>query len=548
MGNWQTTNRITGEKRWWALAAVMLSMFFSALNQTTVTTAMPTIISDLQGFSLYAWVFTAFTLAVTATMPIYGKLSDVYGRKPFYVFGLVVFLIGSALSGRAQSMSMLIFARVIQGIGGGAMMSMPRATVGDIFNPRERGRWMGALMGIFGIATLIGPGVGGWITDHWGWRWVFYVNMPVALVALALVIYALPRVRTGQTYHLDWLGSLLLVSGLLPMLLGFTWAGTTYPWLSREILGLFALSAVLLTLFVWVERRSPEPIIHMDIFRNPVFSSTMVIGLFISMAMFGSMMFLPLFVQGALGMKAASSGYIMTPMMLSFIAGSVIAGQVMTRTGRYKILTLVGGLLTSAGAYLLTFLDASSTWEMVVRDMMVMGVGIGLIMPVLGTVVQNAFPYRMMGTVNATQQTANNIGGAIAAPILGSVVASRFSTELGKRLPAPLVQVMQNLPEDQQKVFADPQGLVSTFGQEAIKVKFQAFGPQGMALYDQFIQAVREALAAAMTPLFWMALTFAVAAFVASLFLKEIPLRQEDYYREDTARPDEREPLGSVGE
>ncbi|MDI3270504.1 MAG: MDR family MFS transporter [Bacillota bacterium] len=548
MRNWQTTNQITGERRWWALGAVMISMFFSALNQTTVTTAMPTVISDLQGFNLYAWVFTAFTLAVTATMPIYGKLSDVYGRKPFYIFGLVVFLIGSALSGLAQSMPMLIFARAVQGIGGGAMMSMPRATVGDIFNPRERGRWMGALMGIYGIATLIGPGVGGWITDHWGWRWVFYVNMPVALVALALIIYALPRVHTGHTYHLDWVGSILLVTGLLPMLLGFTWAGSTYPWLSLEILGLFTLSFLLLTLFVLVERRSPEPIINMEIFRNPVFSSTMVIGLFISMAMFGSMMFLPLFVQGALGMKAASSGYVMTPMMLSFIVGSVISGQIMTRTGRYKRVTLLGGLLTAAGAYLLTGLDASSSWETVVRDMIVMGVGIGLIMPVMATVVQNAFPYRMMGTVNATQQTANNIGGAIAAPILGSVVASGFASQLAQRLPAPLVQVMQSLPEDQQQMLADPQGLVSTFGQEAIKMKFQAFGPQGMALYDQFIQAVRDSLAAAMTPLFWMAVAFAVAAFLASLFLKEIPLRQEEYYREGAPQESKAEPLGSAGE
>ncbi|MBX6349997.1 MAG: MFS transporter [Clostridia bacterium] len=528
----QTTNRITGERRWWALAAVMICMFFSSLNQTTVSTAMPTIISALQGFNLYAWAFTAYILASSVTIPLYGKLSDMYGRKPFYVFGLLVFLLGAALAGRAHSMAMLVAARLVQGVGGGAMMSMPRATIGDIFNPRERGRWIGLTMGVFGLATIIGPGVGGWITDHLGWRWVFYVNMPVAALALAMVVYALPTVRTETRRHVDFLGSLLLVAALVPMLLGVTWGGTTYAWSDWRVIGLFSGSALMLALFVWNERRAPEPVIDMRIFANPIFSSVMVISLAVSMTMFGAMLFLPLFVQGALGISAESAGYILTPMMLSFIAASIVAGQVMSRTGRYKALTVAGGCLLVAGAYLLTRLDARTAQLTVVRDMVVLGLGIGSLMPVMGTVIQNAFPYRMLGTVNATQQAANSLGGAVAAPILGTVLANRFAAELPRHLPAELKALLAKMPPAQAQAFRDPQGLVSAQGQAAVHARFAAFGPHGEALYQGFIHAVRETLAASMSGIFWTALAFAAVALLGVLLLPEVPLRRDEFYRE----------------
>ncbi|MBX5476816.1 MAG: MFS transporter [Clostridia bacterium] len=533
--NVQTTNQITGERRWWALAAVMISMFFSSLNQTSVSTAMPTIISDLNGLHLYAWVFTAYILTSSVTVPLYGRLSDMYGRKPFYVFGLLVFVAGSALAGYAQSIGMLIAARAIQGIGGGAMLSMPRATIGDIFTPRERGRWMGLIMGIFGLASLVGPALGGWITDHLSWHWVFFINMPVAVAALAMVLYALPTVRTGVRHRVDWTGSVLLAGGLVPMLLGFTWGGTTYPWGSWQEIALFAGAAAILALFVWNERRAEEPVIQLEIFANPTFAATIVISLLVMMAMFSANMFLPLFVQGVLGISAQNAGFILTPMMLSFVAASIVAGQVMTRTGRYKVMAHIGGAVLVAGAFLMTRLSAGSTWGEVVRDMVLLGLGIGTLMPIMGTVIQNIFPYRMLGQVNATQQAVNTLAGAIAAPVLGTVMANRFAERLPRLLPDALKQWMARAPADQRAALGDPQGLVTAEAQAALHQKFAALGPQGETLYRGFIEAVRHALAAAMTELYVVALVVAVLAFFATFFLREVRLKHEEFFAEGRA-------------
>lgn len=535
----QTTNRITGPRRWWALAAVLISMFFSSLNQTSVSTAMPTIISDLNGFHLYAWVFTAYILSSSVTVPLYGRLSDMYGRKPFYVFGLIVFLIGSAMSGFARSMPMLIAARVVQGVGGGAMMSMPRATIGDIFTPRERGRWMGLTMGVFGLASLVGPALGGWITDHLSWHWVFFINMPVALVALALILYALPTVRTGVRHRVDWTGSVLLSGGLVPMLLAFTWGGTTYPWGSWPEVALFAASAVLLALFVWNERRAPEPVIQMEIFLNATFTATLVISLLVMMTMFAANMFLPLFVQGVLGISAQNAGFLLTPMMLSFVLASIVAGQLMTRTGRYKLLTHVSGAFLVVGAYLLTRLTAQSTWGEVVRDMVVLGLGIGGLMPVMGTVIQNIFPYRILGTVNSTQQAVTSLAGAIAAPVLGTVMANRFAERFPALLPDTLRQVLSRLPAAERSAFANPQGLASAEAQAALHQRFAAFGPQGEALYRSFVDALHQALAGAIQELYVVALVFAALAFVTTFFLREVRLKHEEFFAEEAgARQD----------
>ncbi|MBX6351475.1 MAG: MFS transporter [Clostridia bacterium] len=519
-------------------------MFFSSLYQTVVATAMPTIISELRGFDLYTWLFTAYILASAATVPIYGRLSDTYGRKPFYLFGLAMFLVGSALCGFSQSMGQLIAARVVQGVGGGAMMSMPRATIGDIFNPRERGRWMGLMMGVFGLASLVGPAMGGWITDHLGWRWVFFVSMPVALVALAMVAYALPTVRRPGEVQVDWLGSLLLVGSLVAMLLGFTWGGSTYAWSSPEEASLFLAAALGLGLFILNERRTAFPVIELSIFRNRTFVSTMVISLFLMMSMFSAMLFLPIFVQGVLGLSAENSGYLMTPMMLAFIAGSLASGLLMSRTGRYKWQAVGSGALLVLGAYLLTRLTADSTWPEVVRDMIVMGVGVGALMPVMGTVIQNIFPYRIMGTVNAAQQTVTSLAGAIAAPIFGGVMANHFAARFREVLPPDLAPALAHLGASGGGVgggsgaaggLGMAQSLVSAEAQKALADRFAAFGPQGQALYQEFIRAVHVALADATAQLYELGLAFAVAAFLTTFFLREVRLRHEEYYHEEDA-------------
>jgi EmrB/QacA subfamily drug resistance transporter len=528
----QTSNQIVGTRRWWALGAVLLTMFFSALDQTIISTAMPVIIGELQGFSLYAWTFTAYMMASAVTVPIYGKLSDVYGRKPFYVLGLTLFMVGSMFSGMVVDMPQLILARTLQGLGAGAMLSMPRATIGDIFNPRERGRWMGVIASVFGLASIVGPVMGGWITDHWGWRWVFYINLPVAGIALLAVLYALPTVKTDDQVQLDWPGSLALVAGLVPLLLAFTWAGHEYAWLSTPILGLFTAAIFFLGLFVWLERRAAEPIIAPDLFRNQIFASTALVALFMSMAMFGTIIFLPLFVQGVLGKSAQQSGQVLMPMMLSFITGSVIGGQLISRTGKYKMQAMIGTLLMVAGTFLLSRMGPDTAVLTVVFNIVVLGLGIGVVMPLLNVAVQNAFPYRMMGMVSATQQFVRSLGGIVVAPILGTVLVTIFSAQLITLMPAQLQAAIHTLPPAQQEALLNPQGLINAETQAAIESSFLRLDENGGQLYQQFITAVHQALTDGTTRLFAVGTVFAVLAFLATFGLKEMELQQDEFFQE----------------
>jgi len=535
MGNGvvQATNQIIGTRRWIALGAVLLTMFFSSLDQTVISTAMPVIVGELKGFSLYAWIFTAYMMASAVTVPIYGKLSDVYGRKPFYLFGIGLFMIGSVLSGMSQSIIELIIFRTLQGIGAGAMISMPRATIGDIFNPRERGKWMGITSSVFGIASIIGPTMGGWITDHWGWRWVFYINLPVAVLALIAIFFALPSVRSEERVKLDWWGSVWLVLGLVPMLLAFTWAGSKFAWGSTQIIGLFTMAIVFLILFVFTERRAEEPIIAPQLFQNKIFTTTAIVALFIAMAMFGAIIFLPLFVQGVLGQTAEQSGQILTPMMLSFVVGSIAGGYLITKTGRYKVQAIIGTGIMAVGTFLLTKMGPETSSTTVVINMIIMGLGIGSVLPLLNVVVQNAFPYRMMGMVSAAQQFVRSLGGIIIAPILGSVMTNTFSTELAARMPAQLKMAMQYMPAAQRQLFSNPQGLINAQAQAAIQSRFAAFGSQGQVLYQQFIEAVRQSLSVGTSKLFLFSFVVTLLAVLSALFLPEINLKHDEFFAEE---------------
>lgn len=533
----QTTNQIVGVRRWWALSAVLLTMFFSAMAQTVVSTAMPVIIGELEGFSLYAWIFTAYMITSAVTVPIYGKLSDVYGRKPFYVWGLILFMIGSVASGLVANMPQLILARALQGLGAGALLSMPRATVGDIFNPRERGRWMGVIASVFGVASIIGPVLGGWITDHWGWRWIFYINLPVGVLALIAVLYTLPKVKTEDQVKIDWWGSLLLVAGLVPLLLAFTWAGTAYAWLSPTILGLFAGSILILGLFIWVERQTDAPIIAPQLFANSIFTSTTIVALLVSMAMFGVIVFLPLFIQGVLEQTAQQSGQILMAFMLSFIVGSITGGQLITRTGRYKWQAVGGTLLMATGTFLLTQMGQATSPFTIVVNIALIGIGIGFVLPLLNVAVQNVFPYKMMGMVSATQQFVRSIGGVIAVSVLGTVLITVFTSQLAQQIPAQVQTAINQLPPAQRETLSNPQGLINVETQKAIQANFAAFGDQSDVLYRQFIEAVQQSLVAATTRLFMLSLGFAVLAFLTTFILKEVPLQQDEFFVNPSNEP-----------
>ncbi|MCL4435450.1 MAG: MFS transporter [Thaumarchaeota archaeon] len=509
-------------------------MFFSSLDQTVVSTAMPVIISELKGFSVYGWVFTAYMLASTVTVPIYGKLSDIYGRRPFYVIGLGLFMVGSVFSGLAQDIWYLIAARAVQGLGAGAMMSMPVATIGDIFNPRERSRWMGVILSTFGIASIIGPSLGGWITDILNWRWVFYINLPVAAAALIAAVYALPRVHVDKKVHIDWAGSVTLTGGLLSTLLAFTLGGNEYGWYSPQILGLLAAGAGLLALFAWIESRVPDPLLSSKLFRNQIFTVSFIVALLLSMGMFGTIIFLPMFVQGVMGNTAQESGLILTPMMLSFIVGSIVGGQLISRTGRYKIQAIVAAVIMVAGVYLLAQMGVNTSSYELMRNMVIAGIGIGMLMQTLNIAVQNAFPYSMMGAVNSTQQLARSLGGVITAPILSTVLVNKFSSDMQNNVGSKLQQQISRLPQASQQAFTDPQALISAEAQKGIQQYFLQLGANCQALYNQFIEAVRQSLASGISQLFTVGFILMFAALIGTLFLKEIALSKDEYYEQSS--------------
>lgn len=532
----QATNQITGSKKWWALATVLLTMFFSSMDQTVVSTAMPTIVGNLHGLNLYSWVFTAYMMASSVTIPIYGKLSDVFGRKPFYLFGLIMFGIGSAVSGQAHTMMELVWARAFQGIGAGAMMSMPRATVGDIFTPQERGKWMGVMMAVFGLSSIIGPALGGWITDTFSWRWVFYINLPFAVLAIIGVFATLPKVRTEHQVKVDWLGSIILVIGLIPILLGFTWAGTKYDWGSPVELTLFIGGVIVLVLFVLWERKAADPVLAPDLFKNRIFTTSLILGVLVGMTMFGSLMFLPIYVQGVIGLNAQSSGWVMSPMMLGFIVGSMVSGTVMSKTGRYKYLAWLSGAIIVVGSILLNRMNINTTWSTVVVNMIVLGLGIGSLMPLMNMVVQNAFPYKMMGTVNSTQQFVSSLGGVIASPIFGSILNKAFTNKFNETLPASLAQFKSKLTG------LNPQALLTPQAQQSIAAEFNKFGAPGHKMYLQLMDAVKVSLTYGIQHLFEVGLVFAILSFIGTFFLPEVKLKGKEYFQSENTSEHEKTP------
>lgn len=524
----QTTNQITGKKKWWALATVMVTMFFSSMNQTSVSTAIPSIVGDLHGFSLYAWIFSAYMMTSAITVPIYGKLSDVYGRRPFYLFGLIMFSIGAIISGFSQTMMMLIISRAVQGIGAGAMMSMPRATIGDIFNPKERGRWMGVIGAVFGLSSILGPTIGGWITDSaLGWRWVFFVNLPFAILAIIGVYLFLPKVKTDAQTKLDWIGSILLIIGLMPVLLGFTWAGTKYAWSSVQIISLFIVGVIFLIIFMIYERKAKSPIIEPTLFKNRIFTMSLILGVLVSMAMFGAIMFLPLFVQGVVGLSAEGSGLVMSPMMISFIVGSIIVGQIMTRTGKYKRISHFSAIFMMVGLFLFMQMDVNTTFPTVMLNMIILGLGIGSLMPLLNVAVQNAFPYSMLGTVNSTQQFVSSLGGVIASPIFGSMLNQGFQNKMDTAMPDQLKGLMASKLKG-----VSPQQLLTKEAQDALAAGFKKMGDAGMQLYHELLHALKVSLTAGIHHLFVLGFVFACLCFIGTFFLPELGLKGDDFFEE----------------
>ncbi len=514
----------TGRPRnvWPIMSCVLLVMLLASLDQTIVATAMPRVIAHLNGFDRYAWVATAYLLFSTISVPIYGKLSDLFGRKAILMWGIVVFLLGSGLCGAAQTMTQLIVFRGLQGLGGGALAPMAVAVVGDLFPPKERGKWQGLTGSVFAFAAMIGPTLGGWITDTFSWRWIFYVNLPVGLVALSVLLAVMPPLRARRAAgRIDALGATLLVLGVSPLLLAVTWAGGAYAWNSPRVLGVAALGVAVLIFFVRAEWRHREPILEPRLFANRIFSISVAATLLIGAGMLGAIYFVPLFVQAVAGASATGSGAILTPLMLAAIAGSISAGQLMSRWGRYRYIALFGLGLMMAGMGLLLRLGVQTRPPEVLPALLVLGAGLGFGLSLYNIVVQNAFPRERLGQVSSTLIFFRSIGGALGIAAMGALLTARFRAgmpaSLGAGVPIQNIAALHN-----------PRLLLEAQGRDVLAQTLSRLGPEGSHLYNLALKATRLALADALHAVFLSGLFIAVAAFCVVLFLPEIPLRGRD--------------------
>ncbi|MCX5145718.1 MFS transporter [Streptomyces sp. NBC_00320] len=480
------------------LMALMIAMLLAMLDNMIIGTAMPTIVGELGGLEHLSWVVTAYTLATAASTPIWGKLGDMYGRKGSFLTSIVIFLIGSALSGMAQDMGQLIGFRAIQGLGAGGLMVGVMAIIGDLIPPRERGKYQGMMAGVMALAMIGGPLVGGTITDHMGWRWSFYINLPLGAVALAMVSAVLHLPKKKAQGKIDYLGAALLTVAITSTVLVTTWGGTEYAWGSGEIIGLIIVGVVSIAGFLFAETKAAEPVMPLHIFRSRNFTLMSVIGFLVGFAMFGGVLYLPLFQQSVQGASATNSGLLLLPMLLSMMVVSLIAGRVTTSSGKYKVFPIVGGAFMVVGLFLLAQMDTETSRLMSGVYMAILGAGLGFLMQITMLVAQNSVDMKDMGVASSSATLFRTLGGSFGVALMGSLFTSQVTDTMSERLGP------------------------------------QAAGAAGAARLDaaslaKLPEAVRDAyqhaVAAGTHSAFLLGAAIAVLGFVAAWFVKEVPLR-----------------------
>jgi EmrB/QacA subfamily drug resistance transporter len=487
-------------------ASLMLGSLIASLNLTLVAPALPTIVSELGGLADYSWIPISAMLASTVVVPLAGKLSDVYGRKPLYMTGIVVFAVGSALSGLAPNFWFLVFARFVQGAGMGFLMPLSQAIIGDIISPRERGKYQGVMGASFWLASIVGPAAGGYITEHYSWRWLFFVNLPFAVLTLIVVAVYMHVPNERRKHQMDIGGSLTLPLGVSCALLATVWGGGQYPWNSWQIVSLYVAAAALLSLFVWFETRAAEPVLPLHLWKSSIFTFSNIASIGVAMTMFGAIYFLPVFVQGVIGNSVTNSGAILVPMLVAMIVASISSGQFISRTGRYKVPLIVGMVFMGAGYSILSTMDVTATNQVVVVAMILVGLGLGVAMQTYTLVVQNSVSREDMAVATSTTQLSRSIGAAVGLAILGTILTQGTATAMARYLPAAALQRLK----------ASGAGSAGA-----------VFDPAQLAHLPPAIEAgIRHGLADALHPVFVAGLPIIAVALLATLLIRELPLRQ----------------------
>lgn len=505
------------------LAGLMMCLLLAALDQTIVGTAEPRIIASLSGFDRYPWVATTYLLTSTICLPVFAKLSDIYGRKWFFLLGAIVFVGASALCGAAgkinflpiDGMSQLIVFRGLQGLGAGIMFGLVFTIVGDIFSPIERGKYQGLFASIFGAASIFGPTLGGWLTDNFSWRWCFYVNLPVGIIAITAIYMEFPNFKPqGARRIIDWWGVLTLASCLIPLLLALTWV-TDYGWSSPRVDWLLAAAGMMLAAFLFAETRAPEPLLPLTLFRDPVIRICSLSIFIVGFGMFGVIIYLPLYMQGVLGVSATRSGSLLTPMMLAAVFGNIFGGQVTSRSGKYKALAITGTIFSAAGMIVFARMGLSTTHAMVVFGMVLVGLGLGFVQPVYTVAVQNAAPRQHMGTATASTQFFRSIGSTVGVAAFGSVLLSLYKHDFAAGVP-------KGTPAIALRPFNNP--LLLPLIRPQLEAAFGRY-PGGTALLYKLFDDVKFSLVHGIQVIFFVGAIITSVAVLLNFALREIPLR-----------------------